>query len=130
MLFRSLAVPGRVPDLGLDHAVPMEQLVEAVLAGGTATVCTQCAARRGITADDLAPGVRIAGAATAVEESLREGAQALDSYPASPFHAVGDDERPRPQRVAAVSTPSGAEPGACGATSVRRSAEGSSAGTA
>jgi predicted peroxiredoxin len=72
-----LAVPGRVPDLGLEHAVPLSQLVEAVLAGGRTTVCTQCAARRSLTADDLAPGVRIAGAATFVEESLADGAQAL-----------------------------------------------------
>jgi predicted peroxiredoxin len=72
-----LAVPGRVPDLGLEHAVPLEQLVAAVLAGGRTTVCTQCAARRGLAQDDLAPGVRIAGAATFVEESLADGVQAL-----------------------------------------------------
>jgi predicted peroxiredoxin len=72
-----LAVPGRVPDLGLAHAVPLTDLVGAVLAGGTTTVCTQCAARRDLTAADLAPGVRIAGAATFVEESLADGAQAL-----------------------------------------------------
>jgi predicted peroxiredoxin len=72
-----LAVPGRVPDLGLAHAVPLDQLVDAVLAGGTMTVCTQCAARRGITAEQVAAGVRIAGAATFVEESLADGAQAL-----------------------------------------------------
>ncbi|MFN8168879.1 MAG: DsrE family protein [Candidatus Nanopelagicales bacterium] len=72
-----LAVPGAVPDLGLEHAVPLEQLVGAVLAGGRTTVCTQCAARRGLVQDDLAPGVRIAGAATFVEESLVPGAQAL-----------------------------------------------------
>jgi predicted peroxiredoxin len=72
-----LAVPGRVPDLGLTHAVPLDELVEAVRAGATTTVCTQCAARRGLSPDDLATGVRIAGAATAVEESLRDGAQAL-----------------------------------------------------
>lgn len=72
-----LAVPGRVPDLGLEHAVPLTDLVAAVLAGGAITVCTQCAARRGLSADDLATGVRIAGAATFVEESLADDAQAL-----------------------------------------------------
>lgn len=72
-----LAVPGGVPDLGLAHAVPLADLVAAVLAGGTTTVCTQCAARRGLAADDLAQGVRVAGAATFVEESLADGAQAL-----------------------------------------------------
>ena len=72
-----LAVPGRVPDLGLDHAAPLADLVAAVLAAGSTTVCTQCAARRGLVQDDLAAGVRIAGAATFVEESLADGAQAL-----------------------------------------------------
>ena len=49
----------------------------AVLAGGRVTLCTQCAARRGITADDVIDGVRIAGAAVFVEEATGEGAQAL-----------------------------------------------------
>ena len=73
----SLAVPGKVPDLGLEHAVPLADLVAAVLAGATVTACSQCATRRGIGPDDVAPGVRIAGAATFVEEALAEGAQAL-----------------------------------------------------
>jgi predicted peroxiredoxin len=72
-----LAVPGRVPDLGLEHAVPLTDLVAAVLAGGTTTVCTQCAARRELSVDDLVPGARIAGAATFVEECLADQAQAL-----------------------------------------------------
>jgi predicted peroxiredoxin len=70
-------VAGRVPDLGLEHATPSVALVEAVLAGGRVTVCTQCAARRGITEPDVHPGVRIAGAAAFVEEALVEGVQAL-----------------------------------------------------
>jgi len=48
-----------------------------VLAEGRVTVCTQCAARRGIGPGDVLPGVRIAGASTFVEEILAEGAQAL-----------------------------------------------------
>jgi predicted peroxiredoxin len=40
-------------------------------------VCTQCATRRDITADDLIDGIRIAGAATFVAEVTAEGAQAL-----------------------------------------------------
>lgn len=72
-----LGVPGRVPELALAHSVPLDQLVAGVLAGGQVTVCTQCAARRGISPEDVAPGVRIAGAATFVEESLADGAQAL-----------------------------------------------------
>lgn len=72
-----LAVPGRVPDLGLEHAAPLPQLVEAVLAGGRVTACTQCAARRALATDDVAAGVRIAGAATFLEEVLADDAQAL-----------------------------------------------------
>lgn len=72
-----LAVPGRAAELRLEHATPAADLLEVALGGGTVTVCTQCALRRGITADDVLPGVRVAGAATFVEESLRPGAQAL-----------------------------------------------------
>jgi predicted peroxiredoxin len=71
------AVPGRAAELELEHAAPLPDLLEAVLAAGTLTVCTQCAARRGITGADVLPGVRVAGAAVFVEESLRDGAQAL-----------------------------------------------------
>lgn len=70
-------VPGRAADLVLDQAAAAEDLLAAVLEAGQVTVCTQCAARRGITPDDLVPGVRIAGAAVFVEEVLAEGAQAL-----------------------------------------------------
>jgi predicted peroxiredoxin len=41
------------------------------------TLCTQCAARRSITADQVIPGVRIAGAQAFVQEALAEDAQAL-----------------------------------------------------
>ena len=71
------AVEGRTPDLGLPHAAPAADLVAAVLAGGTVTVCTQCAQRRDITESDVLPGVRIAGAPTFVEEALGEDVQAL-----------------------------------------------------
>jgi predicted peroxiredoxin len=71
------ALPGRAADLDLEHAAPAAELLDAVLAAGTVTLCTQCAARRDITADDVLPGVRIAGAALFAEEVLRPGAQAL-----------------------------------------------------
>ena len=48
-----------------------------LVSSGRVSVCTQCAARRGITETDVLPGVRIAGSATFVEEILAEGAQAL-----------------------------------------------------
>ena len=70
-------LPGRAGELELEHASALPDLLEVILAAGTVTVCTQCAARRGITEADLLPGVRIAGASVFVEEALRPGAQAL-----------------------------------------------------
>jgi predicted peroxiredoxin len=72
-----LALPGRAEEFVLPHAAPLHELRDAILASGTLTLCTQCAARREITADDVLPGVRLAGAQTFVAESLAEGAQAL-----------------------------------------------------
>jgi len=71
------ALPGRAADLVLEHATPLSELLDLVLEGGRVTVCTQCAARRGIGPEHVLPGVRIAGAAVFVEESLAERAQAL-----------------------------------------------------
>ena len=71
------ALPGRAAEFDLPHAAPLPDLLEAVFAGGTVTLCTQCAARRGIGPDDVIPGVRIAGAAVFVEEVTADGAQAL-----------------------------------------------------
>jgi predicted peroxiredoxin len=71
------ALPGRAEEFSLPHSAPLPDLLGAVLAGGRVTVCTQCAARREITPDDLLPGVRIAGAAVFVEEALADDAQAL-----------------------------------------------------
>jgi predicted peroxiredoxin len=72
-----LAVPGRAEAFQLPHSAPLAELRDAVLVGGTLTVCTQCAARRGITEADLVPGARIAGSASFVDEVLRRDAQAL-----------------------------------------------------
>lgn len=71
------ALPGRAAEFELPHSAPLPDLLDVLLAGGTVTVCTQCAARRGITAEDVLPGVRIAGAAAFVEEVMADGAQAL-----------------------------------------------------
>src|SRR5207237_10646530 len=71
------ALPGRAAAFALPHAAPLDDLLAAVLAGGRVTLCTQCAARRGITADDVIDGVRIAGAAVFLEEATGAGAQAL-----------------------------------------------------
>ena len=61
----------------LEHAAAPADLVAAVLVAGQVTVCTQCAARRGITEADVLPGVRIAGAAAFAEEVLAPDVQAL-----------------------------------------------------
>jgi predicted peroxiredoxin len=72
-----LGVPGRAEAFELPHSAALADLRDAVLAGGTLTVCTQCAARRDITEADLVPGARIAGSASFVDEILRPGVQAL-----------------------------------------------------
>jgi predicted peroxiredoxin len=71
------ALPGRAAQFDLPHSAPLTDLLDAILAGGRVTVCTQCAARRGISEPDLLPGVRVAGAAAFVEETLADGARAL-----------------------------------------------------
>jgi predicted peroxiredoxin len=70
-------VPGRAESFQLEGAAPLQDLLAAVLSAGTVTVCTQCAGRRGLTVDDLVPGVRIAGAAAFVAEATADNAQAL-----------------------------------------------------
>ena len=71
------ALPGRAAEFELPHAAPLPDLLGLLVDTGRVTLCTQCAARRGITADDVIPGIRIAGAAVFVEEILTDGAQAL-----------------------------------------------------
>ena len=67
----------RAPVLDLPLATPASELIATVLEFGQLTACGQCVARRALNQPDLLPGTRIAGAAVFVEESLREGAQAL-----------------------------------------------------
>lgn len=70
-----LATPGR--DLELPESPPASELLAGVLMLGTVTVCTQCAARRGLAEADLLAGVRVAGAAAFTAEVLAPEAQAL-----------------------------------------------------
>jgi predicted peroxiredoxin len=72
-----LALPDGCPDLALPHATPLPELLATVLSAATVTLCSQCAARRDITADDIVSGVRIAGATTFVAEILADSTQAL-----------------------------------------------------
>ncbi|MCU1673155.1 MAG: sulfur reduction protein DsrE [Frankiales bacterium] len=69
------AVAGHAERFELPHSPPLASLRDAVLAGGSLTLCTQCAVRRGIT--DVLPGVRTAGAALFVAEVLADDTQAL-----------------------------------------------------
>jgi predicted peroxiredoxin len=68
-------LPGR--DVVLPHALPFADMLGAVLERGRVTVCSQCAARRGIVEGDLLDGVRLAGSPSYVEEVLADGVQAL-----------------------------------------------------
>lgn len=72
-----LATPDQRPDLGLPGAASATELVDSVLSLGSVTLCTQCAGRRGLTEADVLPGIRIAGAASFVEEVVADDAQAL-----------------------------------------------------
>ena len=71
------AVPGNAEAFHLPHAAPLADLLAILLAEGTVTVCSQCAARRDITQDAVRSGIRIAGAATFVAEIMADGAQAI-----------------------------------------------------
>ena len=70
-------LPGRAETFELPHSAPLSDLRDTVLSLGTLTVCTQCAQRRDIAAEQLLPGARIAGSASFVDEILRPRAQAL-----------------------------------------------------
>lgn len=73
----TIAQPGVAERCELPQATPLAELRDSILAAGTLTVCSQCAARRSLTAAELLPGVRIAGSATLVEEIMKPQARAL-----------------------------------------------------
>lgn len=70
-------LPGRAEEFRLELAGSLAESRDLVLEHGRLVVCSQCAARRGITAADLVEGAQIAGAAVFAEEVLGEGVQAL-----------------------------------------------------
>lgn len=72
-----LATPGPAESFRLPDAAPLTELRALVIDGGRLTVCTQCAARRGLTESDLVEGSQIRGSAAFVEEVMAAGAQAL-----------------------------------------------------
>ena len=72
-----LALPGRAAEFTLEGSAPLQDLLGAVVADGEVYVCTQCAARRGITEPDLVTGITIAGAAQFVAAVMADDTQAL-----------------------------------------------------
>jgi predicted peroxiredoxin len=70
-------VPGRAEEFRLELAGSLAESRDLVLEQGRLVVCSQCAARRGITQQDHVEGALIAGAATFAEEVLQDGVQAL-----------------------------------------------------
>lgn len=72
-----MAVPGRAEAVDLPDAVPLAELRDLLLEGARITVCGQCAARRGLAAEDLVAGAGIRGAAAFVEEVMAPGARSL-----------------------------------------------------
>ncbi len=71
------ARPGAAESFQLPHAAPLNELRDAILTRGSITLCTQCAARRGITEADLIPGIVIKGSTSFVEEIMADGVQVV-----------------------------------------------------
>ena len=71
------ALPGSASEFSLPHSAPLDHMLAALIAGGTVTLCTQCAVRRNMNDGDQIAGIRIAGAASFVEEIMGDATQAL-----------------------------------------------------
>lgn len=71
------ALPGNCEAFQLPYSAPLNELRDAILAGGSITLCTQCAARRNISEADLITGIVIKGSASFVAEIMAPGVQAL-----------------------------------------------------
>lgn len=69
-----LAVAGRAPNVTLPFAPDCDESLAML---PDVIVCSQCAARRHLTDEDLRTGARIGGAAEFVALILSDGAQAL-----------------------------------------------------
>lgn len=72
-----LARPAEAAKITVAEAPPISDLLDALYAGATVTVCTPCATRRGLTAQDFRPGTELAGSARFVELLARDGATGL-----------------------------------------------------
>lgn len=72
-----LARPEIPAQVEVTEAPPIGDLLDALYAGASVTVCTPCATRRGLGANDFRPGTQLAGSARFVELASAEGATAL-----------------------------------------------------
>jgi predicted peroxiredoxin len=72
-----LARPEIPAQLLVDDAPPIGELLDALYAAASVTVCTPCATRRGLAADNFRTGTVMAGSARFVELATAEGATAL-----------------------------------------------------
>lgn len=72
-----LALPDPGEGFAVPEAPPIADLLDALYAGGTVTVCTPCATRRGLSPEDFRPDTAMGGSAQFVELATRAGATAL-----------------------------------------------------
>lgn len=72
-----LAQPDIPAQVAVAEGPPIGDLLDALYAGASVTVCTPCATRRGLTAEDFRDGTQLAGSARFVEAATAEGATAL-----------------------------------------------------
>ena len=72
-----LARPEVAPQLVVVQAPPLGDLLDALYASATVTVCTPCATRRGLGPEDFREGTELAGSARFVELATAEGTTAL-----------------------------------------------------
>lgn len=72
-----LARPEVAAQLHVEEAPPITDLLDALYAAATVTVCTPCATRRQLTEEDFRDGTQMAGSAAFVALATAEGAQAL-----------------------------------------------------
>ena len=72
-----LAQPDVAAQVDVAEAPPIGDQLDADYAAGAVTVCTPCATRRGLGADDFRDGTQLAGSMRFVELATQEGAQAL-----------------------------------------------------
>ncbi len=71
------ALPGKIGEIEIAHSPNLDDLLQMIIDGGSVTLCTQCAVRRGIEAGDLIEGIEIKGSASFVEEVTADDVQAL-----------------------------------------------------